>query len=465
LFDCFAFIFALNKNYFMKRIVLILTCLFATSVSFSQILFTEDFNYTSQGAGADTLTNAAIGGSKWTRHSGGSGIIKDVKFLATGLNYTGYAGSGVGGAIGFQHTVGSEDVNASIGDADSLGSLYAAFMLKIDSSGGRDTLTDYFFHLADVAGTSVTNIRARLFACNGSDSSKFRLGVSKGTAAKLTAANITAGAKAPQFTTTEFNVGQTYLIVLKYTFNSGTTKDDEIKLFVIASGVPATEPTADVTFTDNGISDLTKIKTVCVRQGSIGRTMGTIDGIRVFTTWDAATVALLPIKLTSFTAVGLRDAVNVNWNALCNSTTCMFNVERSIDGINFETISTVNGNTTSNVYAMSDKKLPKTNALYYRIKTINADGKFDYSNIQKVKIGTVNLTVSPNPASNELLINASSNITSVEIFNLQGKSCLVNKGNNTNSIKVSIANLAEGTYLVNTMAGGESTSSKIVVKH
>jgi len=450
----------------MKKILLILTCLFITSASFSQILFSEDFNYSSQGAGADTLTNPAIGGNKWTRHSGGSGVVKDVKFLSTGLNYNGYTGSGVGGAASFQHTVGSEDINASIGAADSTGNVYAAFMLKIDSSAGKDTSTDFFFHFSDVAGTSVTNFRQRLFACNGSAPTTYKLGISKGTAAKLTASNITNGAKAPQFTSTEYNNGQTYLVVMKYSF-SGTSGDkkDTMKLFVFSSGVPATEPTADITLVDTGISDLKRIQAISIRQGSIGKTSGTIDGIRLFKNWDAATVALLPIKLTSFTAIGLRDVVNVNWNALCNSSTCMFNVERSIDGINFETINTLNGNTTNNFYATSDKKLPRTNTLYYRIKTINVDGKFEYSNTQKVKIGTVNLTVIPNPVSNELLINANENISLIELFNVSGKRVSYNKNSNTNSAKISVANLPEGTYLVKTTSNGETTSTKVLVKH
>lgn len=450
----------------MKKIVLILSCLFAASASYSQILFTEDFNYTSQGAGADTLINPAIGGGTWTRHSGGSGIIRDVKFLSTGLNYTGYSASAVGGAAGFQHTVGSEDVNASIGIADSIGSMYVSFMLKIDSSAGRDTATDYFFHFGDGAGLSIPNIRQRLFACNGSTDTTYRLGISKGTSAKLTATNITNGAKAPQFTSTDYKNGKTYLVIMKYTF-SGTSGDkkDTMKLFVLSSGFPATEPIADITLVDTGISDLRKIQSICIRQGSIGRTSGTIDGIRVFKTWDAATVALLPTKLTSFTAVGLRDAVNVNWGALCNSSTCKFYVERSIDGVTFELINTLNGKIAVNNYAITDKILPKSNTLYYRIKTINQDGKFDYSNIQKVKLNDVKLIVSPNPAFNQVIVNANANINSVELFDMNGKIFYSNFENNSNAIKINLSKIVAGIYIIKTNVSGDIATQKIFVKH
>ena len=406
----------------MKKIVLLFMMGFAINSAFSQILFTEDFSYTSQGAGADTLTNPAIGGSKWIRHSGGSGLIKDVKFTSTSLTYPTYAGSGVGGAATFQHTTGSEDINASIGTADSVGSVYTAFLLKIDSSAGKDTATDYFFHYCDLAGSSVSNFRQRLFACDGSSPNKYKLGISKGTAAKLTAANITAGAKAPQFTPTEYDNGQTYLVVMKYSFfGTSGDKKDTMKLFVLPSGIPASEPTADVTLVDTGVSDLKRIQSICIRQGSIGKTSGTIDGIRVFTTWDAATVALLPIKLNSFTANGLKNVVNLNWSVICAENSCNFQVERSIDGVTFNLISTNNATSKAN-YLFADKNLPNASTLYYRLKIVSANGKVEYSTVQKVQLKDIKLSVSPNPTSNEILVNATSNIAAVNVFDLTGKS-------------------------------------------
>ncbi|MCX6209057.1 MAG: dockerin type I domain-containing protein [Bacteroidetes bacterium] len=264
--------------------LLIALCFISTSAS-SQVLFSENFVYT--GTNGDSLTNPSIGGNIWKAHSGGGNLIRNVKFQTTGLSFSGYKGSGLGGSVKFQTTVGSQDVNANIGSNVNTGSVYASFLLRIDSSGGKDTATDYFFHLCDSSGiTGVSNFRARVFVADGSTTNTFKIGLSKGTGAKLTANQITAGAKAPVFTTTEYNVGQTYLVVLKYTFNTSSTRDDNLDLFVIDAAIPASLPTPTLSFTDTAISDLKQIQSVVIRQGNIGRTLGILDGIYSYSSWS-----------------------------------------------------------------------------------------------------------------------------------------------------------------------------------
>ncbi len=452
----------------MKKIVLLFMMGFVINSAFSQILFSEDFNFPS-GATGDSIgggvgTTTALGDTIWKKHSGTAGA-RAIKYNTTSLAYTGYTGSGVGGSATFQHFVGSADINGYLGTSITSGSVYAAFMLKIDSSGGKDTATDYFFHFCDLYGAgSLSNFRNRLFACDGSTTGKFKLGINKGANSKLTAAQIALGAKMI-YTSSEYNTGQTYLVVMKYKFNTTSTKDDEISLFVLPSGIPVTEPTPDVSFSDTAFSDLTKIQSICIRQGSTGRTLGTIDGFRVFQTWDAATAALLPIKLNSFNATGLKNVVNLNWSAICSENSCNFIVERSTDGVNFSEISNTNANSKGN-YFSADRNLPNATTIYYRLKIVSANGKVEYSTIQKVQLKDIKLSVSPNPTSNEILVNATSNIAAVNVFDLAGKSFYSIQNNNTNSIRISVANLPEGTYVVKTTTvDGETVSNKIVVKH
>ena len=260
---------------------------FKTAIT-SGVLFTENFVYT--GIDGDSLTNTTVGGNIWKSHSGGAGAAKAVQFQNSSLSLPGYAGSGLGGSVTFQSGSRSQDVNANIGTNIKAGALYASFLLKIDSSAAKDTSTEYFFHLFDTSGiTNGTTFRARLFVSDGSATNKFKFGLSKGTGAKLTTANITAGAKLPAFSTTEYNTGQTYLVVLKYTFNTATKKDDQVDLFVVDAAIPSSEPAAVLSFQDTGISDLKQIQSVVIRQGGSAtatRTLGTIDGIKVFTNWS-----------------------------------------------------------------------------------------------------------------------------------------------------------------------------------
>ncbi len=445
---------------------------FIINSTFSQILFSEDFNYPT-GVAGDSIggiagSTTALGDTIWKKHSGNSTNARCVKYTPNPLTFSGYSGSGVGGAATFQHTVGSADINGYIGTSITSGNVYAAFLLKIDSTGGNDTTCDYFFHYCDLYGAgSLSNFRGRLFICAGSDSTtKFKIGMSKGTAAKLTAAQVTAGAQRV-YSPTQYNIGQTYLVVVKYAFNSGATTDDGLSLFVLPAGspIPTSEPTPDVTFTDANFSDLTKIQSVCIRQGSIGKTFGTVDGFRVFQTWDATTAALLPIKLNSFNATGLKNVVNLNWSAICSENSCNFIVERSTDGLNFSEISNTNATSKGN-YFSTDRNLPNASTLYYRIKIVNTNGKVEYSTVQKVQLKDIKLSVSPNPTSSEILVNSTANIAAVNVFDLAGKSFYSIQNNNTNSIRISVANLPEGTYVVKTTTvDGETASNKIVIKH
>jgi hypothetical protein len=173
-----------------------------------------------------------------------------------------------------------------------------------------------------------------------------------------------------------------------------------------------------------------------------------------------------PIKLSSFNAIGLKNSVNLSWLSHADQTGGSFVVERSIDGSNFENISTINANSLGNAsYEATDRNLPAVKTLYYRLKIVNADGKYEYSNIQKVQLRDVKLTVSPNPASNEILINASENIKAVEVYDIRGRRMMIKDNINQNQTRINVTTLKDGSYIVKTLVDGEVTTNQIMVKH
>ncbi len=434
----------------MKK-YLLLNC-FILLIGFSsnsQIKLLEDFNYTSTGLPAnDSLTHTSIGGTKWVKHSGtGSPIF----WSATGLTYAGYAGSNIGGAVSFAHASGSREDDNIVVDSIETGIAYASFMLNVTVAGG--TTGDYFAHfLAGSGAAPGSDFKCRVFTKDGGVAGTFKLGISKGST------NTNA-----VYTTADFNLNQTYLVVLKYTFNASTL-DDVCSAYIFASGVPSTEPlTADITATDMTISDIAKIKGFGLRQGSTGTGAVTFDGLRVGTDWIHAP---LPIKLNSFNAVGLQNSVNLSWLTYSDQNGGNFEVQRSIDGSNFDNISTVAANSLGNSsYEATDRNLPLVKTLYYRLKIVNADGRFEYSTIQKVTLKDVKLTVSPNPASNEVLVNASENIKSVEIYDIRGRRMMVKDNINLNQTRINVTHLNNGTYIVKTLVDGEVTTNQIMIKH
>jgi hypothetical protein len=144
-------------------ITMLLACFLISSSASSQVLFTENFVYT--GNNGDSLTSPTIGGAIWKTHSGGSNsIAKLIQFQNSSLSLTSYTGSGLGGSVTFQNTVRTQDVNAAWGTNLKTGSVYASFLLRIDSSAGKDTTTEYFFSLCDTSGAKLNNFRGRVFA-------------------------------------------------------------------------------------------------------------------------------------------------------------------------------------------------------------------------------------------------------------------------------------------------------------
>lgn len=116
----------------------------------------------------------------------------------------------------------------------------------------------------------------------------------------------------------------------------------------------------------------------------------------------------LPIKLTSFSGrLGTDNAVNLDWSSAIEFDSYQYQVERSADGKNFETVGTLKAAGASNStikYNFTDH-IPTAGAYFYRLKQIDIDQKFEYSKVVYVnsKKGAGVITkVFPNPFTSEI---------------------------------------------------------------
>ncbi|MEP7238810.1 MAG: T9SS type A sorting domain-containing protein, partial [Ferruginibacter sp.] len=114
---------------------------------------------------------------------------------------------------------------------------------------------------------------------------------------------------------------------------------------------------------------------------------------------------ILPITLTNFTATWRHDYTALNWQIIAVNNFSRFEVERSVDGSTFSNIGQVIY--TSNIagYNYDDRNIPvaATN-IYYRLKLVDADGKFSYSAVVVVRLnGSKNeIRIYPIPAVNSI---------------------------------------------------------------
>ncbi len=243
----------------MKSATLLLTLFLLIKLSPAQILFEENFDYP---AG----TGLTLYG--WTAHSGAGN--NPIQVVSPGLNYTDYPGSGMGNAVELIYTTSSsEDVNKNFPDQTS-GNVYSAIMVKINDAASPGT---YFFHLGPA--TLGTTFRGRVFVEKDA-SNNIAFAVSKSS-------------NTPVYTSFIYSLNTTYLIVMKYVFNTASSADDEVKLWINPS-ISGSEPPSDLTQTDTG-SDASDLGTVALRQGTPTQGIPSpgldLDGIRIGTTWES----------------------------------------------------------------------------------------------------------------------------------------------------------------------------------
>ena len=159
----------------------------------------------------------------------------------------------------------------------------------------------------------------------------------------------------------------------------------------------------------------------------------------------------LPITLISFNAaLSESNQTTLKWataNELDNS---YFEIERSKNSIDFESLGRIKGTGTSelrNDYSFTDET-PLKGINYYRLKQIDFDGTFTYTRpVSVIKEGDGTISLYPNPASNLLKINFedTDQIENTMIYDLMGK---IVKSIMGDKDRFEVSDLPQGKYII-----------------
>ena len=196
----------------------------------------------------------------------------------------------------------------------------------------------------------------------------------------------------------------------------------------------------------NGTCVVTSTALVTVRNG--------MNGFSDFAVAQSAT--RLPIELLRFEAHVKTSGVLLSWETASEINNNYFNVERSSDGDKFESIGVIpgSGTTTQNhTYSFTDPD-PGIGIFYYRLKQIDYDGGYSYSDVVAVKLNSIinEINIFPNPVKAVINFEFESVNTSkvhFQILDIMGKILVdeskeISKGNITSQIDVK--ELPEGIY-------------------
>ncbi|MEM1324377.1 MAG: T9SS type A sorting domain-containing protein [Bacteroidota bacterium] len=185
----------------------------------------------------------------------------------------------------------------------------------------------------------------------------------------------------------------------------------------------------------------------------------------------------LPVELISFSATPEPQAVALQWKTASEINNSGFEVERSTDGVNFYKIGWVEGEGKSNrevTYKYVDQEAMSNTTYYYRLRQVDFDGKYEYSNVETVEINdkNINIRLFPNPSlvseSVQLRINADSDISGqVELFDMSGRlvqSTTLGVQKGENAFELTTKELSSGTYIVKMQLGDVVKYEKLMLE-
>ncbi|MEQ9230223.1 MAG: hypothetical protein RIF46_06035, partial [Cyclobacteriaceae bacterium] len=150
-------------------------------------------------------------------------------------------------------------------------------------------------------------------------------------------------------------------------------------------------------------------------------------GVGNTASWSAP----LPVEWTYFRAKDTGKGVSLEWQTASEQNADRFIVEYSTDGENF--ISTGEVKAAGESTVLIDYEFihpnPQKGVNYYRLKQMDLDGQFEYSEVKSVTIRPMNFAVAeifPNPATDMLHVNFSSEVekTRIELLSIEGKTVL-----------------------------------------
>ncbi len=185
----------------------------------------------------------------------------------------------------------------------------------------------------------------------------------------------------------------------------------------------------------------------------------------------------VPVELTSFAASSNTTGVDLTWSTATEINNRGFEIQRSSDGTNYNTVGFVKGNGTTTErqsYSYFDQNTV-VGTFYYRLKQLDFDGGYEYSNVVLVDVaGPADFKLAqnyPNPfnpsTTLQFSIPENSHVV-VKIFDMLGKEITTAVNGNftagTHKEVFNASRLASGNYIYQLNVTTETGKSLMTAK-
>jgi hypothetical protein len=203
-----------------------------------------------------------------------------------------------------------------------------------------------------------------------------------------------------------------------------------------------------------------------------------VDGDIIWTSpiWVYRDAVIVPITLSKFICIQQDDKIKLNWTTEQEINADHFDIERSVDGTNFDKAGMVyskyQNSSVPTDYEFFDAA-PVKGMNFYRLKQFDKDGKFKYSDIIPVLFSqsiVTDIRINPNPVGSHLNIRLTlSENTNIlcRVYNADGRevrSLTASAAAGNNIIATDVSTLAGGTYMVVLISNNERIAETRFIK-
>ena len=181
--------------------------------------------------------------------------------------------------------------------------------------------------------------------------------------------------------------------------------------------------------------------------------------------------APVPVELTSFTASAVDGSVLLNWETTTEVNNYGFEIESSNDNVTFTKVGFVSGHGNSN--SPNSYSFTATDGgKYYRLKQLDTDGGFEYSDVVEVE-GNLSYKLSqnhPNPFNPTTTVNFTlpqSVKVNISVYNMLGQKVMevanreFSAGNH--SVSINASQLTSGMYFYKLETSDFSKTMKMML--
>lgn len=184
---------------------------------------------------------------------------------------------------------------------------------------------------------------------------------------------------------------------------------------------------------------------------------------------------ILPVELLNFTAQVMNEKVWLAWSASKEQNVSHYCIERSYDNKTYVQAALLfpaeEAATVSNYSYKDPVKNTAASVIYYRLKMVDKDGKFKYSETRFVRMGngtgSAKISAYPNPVVNELHISVPQNwqnkIVNGQLLGTCGN--VIKTFNIQQSAIIAMSDVPAGTYYIKVVNGKEISVQPIVKRN